>query len=84
MAMQNHKYAGYSRFEVLTEATPAWANDHRGSLYHYDGFRFWQLARKGGVKSVASWQCPPRGWRHESECPCSLCASGSGLDRMAA
>ena len=84
VAVRTHERGRYSRFEVLTAVAPAWANDQRGRLYHYDGSRFWQLARKGRVKSVVSWQCPPRGWRHGSACPCGLCTGGGGLDRTAA
>jgi hypothetical protein len=82
--MRGNTRTFYSRFEVLTEGEPAWARDHRGALYHFDGLRFWQLARKGRVKSVVSWQSPPGGWRHVSTCPCSLCADGGRLHREAA
>ena len=85
--MWGNRRTRYSRFEVLTEGEPAWAKDHRhrGALYHFDGLRFWQLARNGRVKSIASWQSPPGDWRHVSTCPCSLCAGSSGrLHREAA
>ena len=36
----------YSRFQVLTEGQPAWAQDDRGMTIYFDGLRFWQPTRQ--------------------------------------
>ena len=73
----------YSRFQVLTEGRQAWAQDDRGRMIHFDGLRFWQPTRSGKTLIVASWQSPPYGWEHGSQCLCRLCVL-SGLDGAAA
>ena len=37
----------YSRFQVLSEGQPAWAQDDHGSVYQFDGLHFWKLTRRG-------------------------------------
>ncbi len=74
----------YSRFQVLTEGRPAWAQDARGSLFYFDGLCFWRPKRRGEHKLVTSWQSPSYGWEHETQCSCRLCVSGFGLDHEAA
>jgi hypothetical protein len=69
----DYRGKGYSRFQVLTEGQPAWAQDDRGSAVYFDGLRFWQPTRRGKSRIVVSWQCPPYGWEHESQCSCHLC-----------
>lgn len=68
-----HGGTRYSRFQVLSEGRPAWVQDHRGLLIHFDGLRFWQPTRTGKSRIVASWQSPSHGWEHESQCSCRLC-----------
>ena len=65
----------YSRFQVLSEGRPAWAQDHRGLLIYFDGLRFWQPTRTGKSRIVASWQSPSHGWEHKSQCSCHLCGA---------
>ena len=65
--------ASYSRFQVLTEGRPAWAQDGQGLVFDFDGMRFWRPARRGERRIVASWQSPTYGWEHEPECSCHLC-----------
>jgi hypothetical protein len=74
----------YSRFQVLTEGRPAWAQDAHGSRFYFDGYRFWRPTRRGRSKLVTSWQSPPHGWEHRSGCSCRLCVADSGLDHAVA
>lgn len=76
MTMWYYDDACYSRFQVLTEGRPAWAQDGRGSVVYFDGLRFWKPTRRGKSRIVASWQSPSYGWEHESECSCHLCGTG--------
>ena len=77
-----HKF--YSRFQVLTEGRSAWAQDGRGLVAYFDGLRFWRPTRSGKTRIVASWQSPPYGWKHESQCSCHLCSNGQGQHRKMA
>ena len=45
--MGNHERPRYSRFQVLTEGRPAWAQDDRGAVFYFDSLRFWQPKRRG-------------------------------------
>jgi hypothetical protein len=74
----------YSRFQVLSQGTPAWALDHKNVPYYFDGFRFWQLADTGRRAPVTSWQCPRHGWVHSPDCVCSLCSPDARADSRAA
>ena len=61
-----------SRFQVLTEAEPAWAADHHGNLYRFDGFYFSRCRRRDASFSIVpSWQTPSHGWVVAAECPCA-------------
>ncbi len=81
--MGNHERPRYSRFQVLTEGRPAWAQDDRGAVFYFDSLRFWQPKRRGRRQIVASWQSPSYGWEHEPQCLCRLCVL-SGLHGAAA
>ena len=65
----------YSRFQVLSQGEPAWADDPRHDRYYFDGLRFWKLRHEHPARPQVSWQTPHFGWAHAERCACSLCAS---------
>ena len=77
-AVSEYWSTDYSRFQVLSEGQPAWAQDDHGSVYQFDGLHFWKLTRRGKSRLVTSWQSPTFGWEHESQCSCHLCDSRCG------
>ena len=81
--MRDQGSTTYSRFQVLTEGRPAWAQGHRGAVYSFDGLRFWRSGRGGESRIVASWQSPSFGWEHESQCSCRLCCRETVQHQMA-
>jgi len=72
-ALRDYGSTNYSRFQVLTEGQPAWAQGDRGAVFYFDGLRFWRPTRGGKSRIVASWQSPSYGWVHESLCSCRQC-----------
>ena len=80
----NSRRTHYSRFEVMTEGRPAWAADDRGSVFYYDGLRFWRPARGGRSKVTPSWRSPPFGWAHDADCSCRLCGAEAQRGQEAA
>ena len=66
----------HSRFQVVCDGTPAWATDARGAVYRFDGLVFSRRRlRDRTFHLVPSWQTPPYGWLHPSECPCGVWGS---------
>lgn len=66
----------HSRFQVVCDGTPAWATDARGAVYRFDGIVFSRRRlRDRTFHLVPSWQTPPYGWLHPSECPCGVWGS---------
>jgi hypothetical protein len=80
----NSQRTHYSRFEVLMEGRPAWAVDDRGSVFYYDGLRFWRPAWRGKNKLTPSWRSPPYGWAHDVDCSCRLCGVEAQPKQVAA
>jgi hypothetical protein len=64
----------FSRFQVLSQGEPAWADDPRRDRYYFDGLRFWRLRHEQPARLQVSWQTPQFGWAHAEGCRCSLCA----------
>ena len=71
----NREYLLYSRFQVLSQGEPAWADDPRHGRHYFDGLRFWRLRHGHPARLQVSWQTPQFGWAHAEDCRCSLCAS---------
>jgi hypothetical protein len=62
-----------SRFQVLTDGEPAWADDGSGAHYRFDGFCFSRRRRRdAGFAIVPSWMTPAHGWLRVSDCPCAV------------
>ncbi len=73
-----------SRFQVLSDESPAWALDDKGTLYRFDGLRFSRWRERGESFSIVpSWQTPSYGWLCQADCPCSMLVEvqGNGLQR---
>ncbi len=82
--MRDDQRISYSRFQVLTEGQPAWAQDAQGSRFYFDGYCFWRRTKRGRSKLVTSWRSPHHGWEHESGCSCRLCVAEVGLNHAVA
>ena len=71
----NREHPLYSRFQILSQGEPAWADDLRHDRYYFDGLRFWKLRHAQPARLQVSWQTPHFGWAHADRCRCSLCAA---------
>ena len=65
----------YSRFQIVSQGEPAWADDLRQGRHYFDGLRFWKLRDQQPARLQVSWQAPQFGWAHAEGCRCSLCAA---------